>query len=50
MIFPEVLWQDVGRSGEGEAGVQSPTRQTRIYMGPMMSRKCILFSEVLTQV
>lgn len=49
MIFPEVQWQDVGRSDEGEAGVQSPTRQTQIYMGPTMSRKCILFSKVLTR-
>lgn len=32
MIFPKVQWQDMGRTGEVEAGVQSPNRQIQIYM------------------
>lgn len=32
MIFPEVQWQDVGRTDEEEAGVQSLTRQIQLYM------------------
>lgn len=46
MIFPEVQWQDVGRTDEEEVGVQSLTRQIQLYMWPAMSREHSLFSKV----
>jgi len=45
VIFPKVQWQDVGRTDEVEAIVQSPTDRSKSTW-PTMSQKCILFSRV----